>query len=279
MSERVAIVIPVYKRELAWNEEISFRQTLRVLGNHPIIMVCPETLDLAKYNAIAGEYNRTIYLESFEDRYFANIAGYNRLLLSEEFYARFERYEYILIAQLDTYVFRDELTEWCNKGYDYIGAPLFGAKWDAEKYVQYGQVGNGGLSLRRVVAYLNFFRGNQLVVPLNKIAERIRIQNKIYTRWLVWILMAFGWRNKPHSYAKYCHSNEDGFWSITLDGTNYELTKPSVEEALEFAWERFPSDIYKKVGHLPMGCHAWEKYEYESFWNKYLIDENLSNIL
>lgn len=266
MSERVAIVIPVYKRELAWNEEISFRQTLRVLGSHPIIMVCPETLDLAKYNAIAGEYNRTIYRESFEDAYFANIAGYNRLLLSEEFYGRFERYEYILIAQLDTYVFRDELEQWCAKGYDFIGAPLFGRQMD----VKHGSVGNGGLSLRRVGAYIDFFKGNKHVVPISKIANRINIEDKIYTRWFVWLLMALGWRNTPRQMARRCQCNEDNFWSGTLEGTNYALSKPSVEEALKFAWERFPEEIYKHVGHLPMGCHAWEKYEYESFWKDYI---------
>ena len=264
MSERIAIVIPVYKRELVWNEERSFRQTLRVLGSHPLIMVCPETLDLSRFNAIAGEYDRTIYRESFEDTYFANIAGYNRLLLSEEFYSRFERYEYILIAQLDTYVFRDELEQWCAKGYDYVGAPWFGQQMD----LKYSSIGNGGLSLRRVGAYLDFFHGKKHVVPVSKIAKRINIEDKLYTRWLVWILMALGWRNTPYQVAHRCQGNEDNFWSGTLDGTNYELTKPSVEEALEFAWERFPSEIHKHVGHLPMGCHAWEKYEYEKFWKE-----------
>jgi hypothetical protein len=22
--------------------------------------------------------------------------------------------------------------------------------------------------------------------------------------------------------------------------------------------------------HLPFGCHAWKKYEYESFWKQYI---------
>ena len=266
MSEKVAIVIPVYKRELAWNEEISFRQTLRVLGNYPIIMVCPETLDLSRYNAIAGEYNRTIYRESFEDRYFANIAGYNHLLMSEEFYNRFERYEYILIAQLDTYVFRDELEQWCAKGYDYIGAPFIG--WVNNQ--ANGSVGNGGLSLRRVKVFVDFFHGRKHVIPISKIAKRINIEDKIYTRWFVWILMALGWRNTPHQFAKQYIHNEDVFWTDHLAETNYELKRPSVKEALEFAWERYPSELYKHVGHLPMGCHAWEKYEYETFWKEFI---------
>lgn len=266
MNERVAIVIPVYKRELAWNEEISFRQTLRVLGRYPIIIVCPESLDLTTYNSIAGEHNTSIYRESFEDKYFANIAGYNRLLLSEEFYGRFGQYEYILIAQLDTYVFRDELATWCAKGYDFIGAPLFG---DHMKISQ-GEVGNGGLSLRKVDTFIGFFKGRKIVIPFHKLAERVHLKEKVYTRWFVWLLMAFGWRNTPSQVAANYRYNEDIFWSRDLNHTNYELSKPSVEEALEFAWERFPKDLYAKIKHLPFGCHAWEKYELETFWKEYI---------
>ena len=266
MNENLAIVIPVYKKELAWNEEISFYQTLRVLGSYPIIMVCPKSLELSAYNAIAGHFNKTLFRESFKDGFFANIAGYNRLLLSQEFYQRFQRYDYILIAQLDTFIFRDELEKWCAKGYDYVGAPLFGRQMD----ITHGSVGNGGLSLRRIGAYLNFFNGRKHVVPLSKIAQRIEFEDKIYTRWLVWILMALGWRNTPRQIARRYQYNEDNFWCCRLKGTNYELNIPLAQEALEFAWERFPSEIYRLVGHLPMGCHAWEKYEYDTFWKKYI---------
>ena len=185
---QVAVVIPVYKPSMNRNEEISFRQTLRVLATHPIIIVCPESLDLAKYNLIAGRCNNVLLRESFNDTYFRNIAGYNRLLLSEKFYLRFAQYKYILIAQLDTYVFRDELLLWCDKGYDYIGAPLI---WYGMKIDQ-GIVGNGGFSLRRVEAFLNYFRGSKLVLPLSSIAQWIDFAAKPYTRWLIWLLMALG---------------------------------------------------------------------------------------
>lgn len=263
---QVAIVIPVYKRELAWNEEISFRQTLRVLGSHPIVMVCPESLDISAYNTIAGKFNKSLSTESFESKYFASIDGYNRLLLSEEFYQRFSKYMYILINQLDTYVFRDELEQWCSKGYDYVGAPLFENKMD----LNCGIVGNGGLSLRRVAVFLNYFKGKQHVVSLANIARRIDFFAKPYTRWLVWLMMATGWHNTPRSFANLYQYNEDKFWSGTLNDTNYALELPSAEEAAEFAWERFPSELYKSIGHLPMGCHAWEKYEYETFWKPYI---------
>lgn len=271
--KQVAVVIPIYKESPAWNEEISFRQTMRVLGTHPIILVCPKGLDISEYSKMCAEIRgreAMLLCETFDPDFFKGIKSYNRLLLSESFYARFTDYEYILICQPDTYIFRDELVEWCKKGYDYIGAPLFGEFWDEKSYLMKGKVGNGGLSLRRIGAYVNYFNGKKLVIPRIRISKRIHFSTKPYTRWLVWLLMAFGWRNKPHSYADHYEWNEDVFWSLNLNGTNYEQVKPKVQEALEFAWERFPSEIYKHVGHLPMGCHAWEKYEYETFWKKYI---------
>jgi hypothetical protein len=43
--------------------------------------------------------------------------------LSEEFYQAFTDFEFMLIYQLDAFVFRDELADWCRSGYEYIGAP------------------------------------------------------------------------------------------------------------------------------------------------------------
>lgn len=45
-------------------------------------------------------------------------------MLSAEFYDRFAAYEYVLIYQLDAFVFADRLAEFCQMGYDYIGAPV-----------------------------------------------------------------------------------------------------------------------------------------------------------
>lgn len=63
------------------------------------------------------------HIVPFPDTYFKGIAGYNRLMMSPEFYETFAQWEYILIYQTDAWVFSDRLSEWCSKGYDYIGAP------------------------------------------------------------------------------------------------------------------------------------------------------------
>ena len=59
----------------------------------------------------------------FDDRFFRNPVTYSRLLTMAGFYECFKRYEYMLVAQLDAWVFSDRLDFWCGKGYDYIGAP------------------------------------------------------------------------------------------------------------------------------------------------------------
>src|ERR1700759_4138843 len=100
---KVAVVIPIYRNNLSNLEFIALQQCRKVLGNYPTIIAKPHHLKLSQ------QINDTINAaaESFDDSYFKDIAGYNRLMLAEEFYGRFLDYEYILIYQLDAFVFKD----------------------------------------------------------------------------------------------------------------------------------------------------------------------------
>lgn len=267
---QVIVVVPVYLPKMRETEVVSFDRTISVLGRHPIALVAPEGLNMDSYFQLAVSKHANLFVERFPQAYFEGIKGYNKLMLSYEFYKRFEKYEYILIAQLDTFIFCDELSLWCQKGYDYVGAPMVGQFTDIVFRENCMKVGNGGLSLRKVAAFLRFFEGKEHVYPLRQIARRIGLWNKPYTRWLVWIIMAFGWRNTPMKVAERYKWNEDCFWSMVLDGTPYELSKPSPRDAMEFAFERFPSELYAITGKLPFGCHAWEKYQYDTFWKKWI---------
>lgn len=268
---KISILIPIYKENIDWNEEISLRQTFSVLNRYNIVIVCPYNINLSRYEELAKEKNIVFEVENFENSFFRNIASYNRLLLSELFYSRFEQNDYILICQPDAYVFEDRLEEWCEKGYDYIGAPLIGKFTETKYYPEMElRVGNGGFSLRKISTCLEYFNGNKNVFTSKQIIERINIWNKPYTRIFVWLLMVLGWRNKPKSVANNWMYNEDDFWSGVLDNSNYPMSKPNPIEALDFAFERFPSEMYNINGKLPFGCHAWEKYEYESFWKQFI---------
>lgn len=253
-----AIVIPVYKDRLDRYEELSFRQCLKILYKYRIILVTHQNLNLSVYENLAEEYNIQIEKVFFSNPYFKGISGYNCLLKSKHFYSAFTDYDYILIYQLDAFVFRDELEYWCNQGYDYIGAPWITS--DEEKPIDTGlwKVGNGGLSLRKISYCMKVLNWKGPVLTY-------RYYNKI--KYLPYIL---GWKNNINYFIK-SNMNEDALFSGFLSPTYLNPHLPTPEIAACFAFEKFPSYLFKLCNNqLPFGCHAFLKYEYEEFWKKYI---------
>ena len=120
-KKKVKIVVPVYTETLSGRAEKSLRQTVNVLGHYPITLLAPEGLNVATLQKEFGIEEVTRVSDEWLGR--NGIMGYNRMMLSREFYERFADYEYILICQTDVWIFRDELTKWCDAGYDYVAAP------------------------------------------------------------------------------------------------------------------------------------------------------------
>ena len=148
-----AVVIPIFKNQLDSDEILSLRQCLKILVSHPVIFAAPESLSLAYYKKICQKHHTDFLVETFHSNYFSSIQAYNKLMLSVPFYRRFQSYDYILIYQLDSYVFTNQLDYWCNKGFDFIGAPWFEGRSQSNEnsnFMRYA--GNGGFSLRRVQA-------------------------------------------------------------------------------------------------------------------------------
>lgn len=248
----VAVVVPIYKTELTSDEEKSLQSICRQLAARDIVVVKPAGLDLT--DTLKG-FPRIQQLE-FHPTYFQGIRGYNRLTTSAEFYDAFKQYQYILIAQLDTYIFRDDLDSWCARGYDYVGAPwlchtinryppmswikrigdiLRRRKGLYSKIALYGRVGNGGLSLRRTESHAKVCR--------QKADELARLN-------------AIGPKGHP----------EDVFWATDAPGFTY----PTAEEALLFSFDKYPAWCYRLTGHrLPMGCHGWTSRKMRPFWSKF----------
>ncbi|MDR3262288.1 MAG: hypothetical protein LBT78_10725 [Tannerella sp.] len=247
-KKSVKVVIPIYKTGLSELEMRSLQQACKVLKPYPKVIVKPESLDLSSLEAAFP----ALTCQPFDDGYFKGIAGYNRLMLSPDFYAAFRDTEYILIYQPDAYVFRDELTEWCAKGYDYIGAPwlkrpvynkplvselmsffrwLDRLRGKANKQSLYNKIGNGGLSLRKVESHYQAAR-------------------------------QFGSRIESFLDRKHHLFNEDVFWATVPD-----FRYPEVSEALDFAFDKYPGYCYRlKNNTLPFGCHGWYKRKMKRFW-------------
>jgi hypothetical protein len=259
-SEKVPVVIPIYKNNLDAFEEIALEQCLRVLKQHRIFIVKPHSLHLD----ILNDHNRIDYV-SFDDSYFESRHGYNQLMLSDGFYERFLGFQYILIYQLDAFVFADNLLEWCEKGYDYIGAPwlrshkyidVFKAlksrlliavhTWfnikqpnsDLPTDIQFeNKVGNGGLSLRRVQKFYDVCK--QYKSRLTKYLDRTE-----------------------HYF------NEDVWWGVELNRKSNFLRIPDYKKAIFFSFENEPERGWELTGgELPFGCHAWNMHL--DFWERH----------
>ena len=119
---KIAVAIPVYTTKWSPNEKRSFRKCMSVLSDYDIYLVTHDNIDLSE---ILSAYP-TLKTVFFDKDYFTSVKSYNRLVLSENFYAAFEKYEYMLIYQLDAFVFRDELKEWCEQ----VGITYATSVWD-----------------------------------------------------------------------------------------------------------------------------------------------------
>lgn len=287
--KKCIVIIPVYNPHPEITEKASFRQTLRVLHKFDTCIVTHARCSLSTYQSIAEKENRTFDIQLFESKYFESVSGYNDLCMSIEFYKRFDDYRYMLICQLDAWVFSDQLDYWCDKGFDYIGAPIYYPHNDKQfTNILFG-VGNGGFSLRKI-SHCQKIISRSHRLPLLKPSELVRIYwyqgcyfdyfKKSPLRWLriipTVIIKCFGITNNIHYYIQK-HLNEDlifGQWSCRSWGCHSHI--PDEYEASHFAFEVHPSMLFKKNGRLPFGCHAFMKWEYDSFWKQHInINESI----
>ncbi len=252
-GNRACVIVPVYRTDLSPSEQASLHRCLSILGKHPVILAAPDTLDLTALLA----RHPGLDSEAFPASYFTSVKAYNRLMLADEFYARFATYEYMLIHQLDAFVFSDQLSSWCDRGYDYVGAPwiphdrvpgrlqLFRSAMRRRYFrltnrqyrrgqgdhhaQQHYSAGNGGFSLRRIAA---------LRAVLRRLPERA----------------------EPYRQGTRTPWAEDLFSSIEANRYRELIRIPGFREALEFSWETHPEVAARCCSvALPFGCHGWDK--------------------
>jgi hypothetical protein len=274
----VCIVIPVYKPfvKLKDYELISLSQGIKVLHAHTFCLACPIALDVSGYINEFEASGVKYEVQRFPASAFADIDAYNRLMLSKSFYQRFASYEYILTYQLDALALRDELAHWCSLGYSYIGAPWFEGFNPGPDTAQLWKVGNGGFSLRKIASCLRvlstfsaiwtqsevikwYFRygRRQGLESLPKILKRLLVGNN--THWLF---------NDFHLVRE--KFQEDYFWGVVCSEKFDWYKVPTPQEALKFSFEVSPRRMFALNGsQLPMGCHAWEKYD-PDFWKPFI---------
>ncbi len=269
------VLVPIYKNfeKLSENEILSLEQLLVVLKNYPIVFIGPERIQYDVYLSFCRERGIVVAVELFSNSFFDNVVGYNLLLQEKLFYKRFSSYQFMLIYQLDAFVFRDELEFWCSKNYDFIGAPWFKG-WDepSEKAEIIG-VGNGGLSLRKTSMFLKLLRKIRYLKFLHRLYTSSHLNKLIEFRHFLLPFKMITQHYFDHevfeSILKGNHLNEDYFWAIQMPKCFHFMNIAPINEAIKFSFEVNPRLLYDLNNKmLPFGCHAWERYDVE-FWKEF----------
>lgn len=181
-------------------------------------------------------------------------------MLDPSFYDYYADYDYMLICQPDAYVFRDELQEWVNKGYHYVGASWIPTEFywkrtwgvlrqrvrrlfkldyaEVPQYFKYFAVGNGGFSLRHIQTI------RQIAVDDAPIISK-------------------------------ANCFEDFYIGVVAPNTHPKLRIPHWKEALKFSFEQSLEHCYRLNNHqLPFGCHYWNRPKnYDRFWKRFISIE------
>ena len=266
----VAVTIPVYKKTPDETEKKSFEQCLKVLGTRPIIFFCAHKFDSSYYSTFCSTYGIKFIKRTFNSKYFKSKENYSKLCLTKKFYSAFADYEFILIYQLDAWIFCDQLDYWCQQDYDYIGAPFPEDINALSDKVNFAVVGNGGFSLRRVNAIINVFENlHYSLKNWSQIKEAYRERISTNPLWWIYCFIRYaGYRNTINYLVK--KSWEDQFF-FEVARLTFFIRMPDPTKALEFSFEYRPSEAFKQNGNkLPMGCHGWTWIEYDEFWKLYI---------
>jgi hypothetical protein len=266
--KKVIILIISHKEVLSEYEVISLQQCHKILSHYNIKFICPEGLNINGYNAQLGFEPKFHFINP---KWQSTYNLFNRLKISPLLYNSFHDYEYILFYEPDVFVFKDELEYWCNKEYDYIGAPWLSGKGEANHDSPYIGVGNGGFSLRKVSSHL---KTTQSIGRIKTTSEywkyylRMNWKGKIYH--FPNHFFNFVFKNNFYHLLNDFSDYEDDFWSNYVHRKFKWFKVAPVKEALKFSMEVHPSRMYADNNNeLPFGCHAWWKNDLE-FWKPHI---------
>ncbi|ABD89716.1 DUF5672 family protein [Rhodopseudomonas palustris] len=262
MSVNPVVVVPVHIKHTEPEAETSLRHLKKYLGRYRLVLAKPAQLDWS----IEGLDN-----EIFPDESFQGLLGYNRLMLSPAFYRRFAQHSHILIYQLDSLVFRDELTEWCETEYDYIGASWYpdlieryiGEPWPFAKV----GAGNGGFSLRRVSAFIEHLENRR---PTFRHAFDRLFDGNVD---VAMRLLRFRKHLTPSNYKEHKMLAEDVYWGVFAPLMDPSFRVAPLDVANRFSFEYDPNFLLQQSrGHYPFGCHAWYRFaDAREFWESRLL--------
>lgn len=278
MMKKVCVVIPVHLPEPSIEEELSFKQCISILSKHDIFLIAPHGLDVSVYTGIYSD----LKVKYVNRNWLANVKAYNKMKIDIAFYKIFSSYQFMLTFELDSFVFRDELLDWCEQGHDFIGAPWFSGFHKSEQDSEITGVGNSGFSLRNIQSCLDVLRNIESLVALTRVLEFTALRYSL--RWLVALRKPFPFLRLTklqmmRAYLRHECVHEDIFWSFYVPVVFKDFRIAPVGDALKFSFDASPRQCFiLNDRNLPFGCHAWTKFDLD-FWEPFIYHGNVTNTI
>jgi hypothetical protein len=275
----LAVAVPTVEATLSADSALSLESLRRRASGVDRYLVIPQSLRL-------DWKHDDFRVLRVPDAAMADIAAYNRLMLTPWFYRLFAGYEALLIFQTDCLLLRDDLADWAARGWSYVGAPWFARKSGNRLKA----VGNGGLSLRRPADAAAVLQSD-CFHPRPRLAQQFRHFASFKHLGLLLKTLAAARQDSASEppaaealgsrFVRHFARPEDEFWGQYAPFFHPGFRVPDPAAALDFAFEPRPADCLKlNGGRTPLGCHAWAKMD-RGFWLEFLAarDPSLLEIL
>ena len=265
LKPKVAVCIFVHKVELEWFEIISLIQCEKILHNYQIFLVHPKGLDVSEYHKVVPDLKYC----ACPPRWFKNLRSYNRMKIHPGLYKMFIDYEFMLTYELDSFVFKDALMEWCTEGWDYIGAPWYEGIYNVDDRSEYKGVGNSGFSLRKISSCIRVLNDPKFILPIEEVWKDPRREKQPFFKSILGKCLNSSTRNHFHWLANSYQGNEDFFWGLEADKRFEWWRTADFDAASKFSFEANAPKLFSEVGGLPFGCHKWDAV-HQDFWRSHL---------
>jgi hypothetical protein len=217
------------------------------------VILAPAGLDLSAYRALLPHAE----VIRVHPKWMSSARAYNQMMINPMIYKLLSSYTHVLVHEPDSLVLRDDLDLWCEKPYDYIGAPWFVGYDDPKPNAPVLGVGNFGFSLHRPAVMLAMLRRKQRWYAEAELREDFEANR------LSRILRGAGRAGTLRGASAIYESNCDIFWGELVPKLVRDFRVAPPEVAVRFSWETLPRRCYNLCnGDLPFGLHAWARYDF-----------------
>ena len=257
-------------------ERVSFTNTIKVLAKWDVILILPKDVNPIRFEKIRKTEKLNFRIGQLPAGMMGSIEKYNQMCLNPGFYKMFRNYEFILMAHMDAWIFKDDLEYWLDSGFDYIGAPLFlnkrkrnilqkvrNKKINNLWGTMIPEVGNGGLCLRRVSTHLEILnqKTSEFDYRLFFVYLFFLIRNSRWKYLIIFVKHLIEAVKNPDFYRSEHLIYEDVFISGVLNLLNRPFKVAPAGISVGFSVETHQKQILTMESRftLPFGVHGWDK--------------------